>query len=402
MKNLFKKIIVPIITWQSMHLLGRFNPKVVAVTGSVGKTSTKDAIYHFLKGEFDVRKSEKSFNSEIGVPLTILGLKNGWLNPFLWSINLVKGFFISFFSRSYPKVLVLEIGADKPGDIESIVRWLRPDIAVLTSLPEVPVHVANFPSVASVHKEKLNLIKALPKDGTAVINGDDGKIIELTSGLSFGKKIIFGKERGEVTLRDISVPEFANPYPVLAGASVAQSLGLSKEKIMQISKEIPVPPGRMRKLEGVNGSSIIDDTYNSSPAAVEFALSVLEKAQIKGKKIVALGDMRELGSFAEEEHNKVGKRVARIADLLITVGPLSKFTASSAKEAGMSGNNVFEFLDSREAGAFLKPKIAQGDLILAKGSQNTIRMERLVLEILANPERDRHLLVRQEDFWQKN
>src|SRR6185436_12986320 len=97
-------------------------------------------------------------------------------------------------------------------------------------------------------------------------------------------------------------------------------------------------------------------------------------------------DMRELGSFAEEEHKKVGKRVAGVADLLITVGPLSKFIASSAKEAGMDESKIFEFLDSREAGVFLKSKIEQGDLILAKGSQNTIRMERLVLEILAKPE----------------
>src|ERR1035437_3301181 len=128
MKKAFKKIIVFIITWQAKLILVRYHPKIIAIIGSVGKTSTKDAIFTVLSKFKTVRKSEKSFNSEIGLPLTILGIPNGWSNPAIWIENIILGFSLIIFRKSYPEYLVLEVGVGKPGDIKkNVAPWLAPD-----------------------------------------------------------------------------------------------------------------------------------------------------------------------------------------------------------------------------------------------------------------------------------
>src|SRR3989338_1007594 len=154
MKNIFKKTVVWIITLQARAVLRKYKPKIVAVTGSVGKTSTKDSIYSVLSKGARVRKSEKSFNSEIGLPLTILGAPNAWNNPFRWLQNIIDGVFMLVFNAQYPEWLVLEVGADRPGDIRSLAKWLPVDVAVITLLPEMPVHVEFFDSPDAVIEEK--------------------------------------------------------------------------------------------------------------------------------------------------------------------------------------------------------------------------------------------------------
>src|SRR5690606_26085163 len=128
-----------VISWQAKTILSKYKPKVVAITGSVGKTSTKDAVYLVLTNFFTVRKSQKSFNSEIGVPLTIIGCGSGWNSAYLWLKNILKGFSLIIFKHKYPEWLVLEVGADRPGDIKSIAKWLKPDVVVITRISEVPV-----------------------------------------------------------------------------------------------------------------------------------------------------------------------------------------------------------------------------------------------------------------------
>ncbi len=381
-----------------MHYLGRFHPKVIGVTGSVGKTSTKEAIYTFLKRDFDVRKSEKSFNSEIGVPLAILGLKNAWWNPLHWSWNLLKGFWIAFFSRKYPQILILEIGADRPRDIKNTVSWLTPDIAVLTALAPVPVHVENFPDPAAVYKEKSELIKALKKEGTAVLNQDDERVMAMQK-ITPAKIITFGMK----DLSEISVSGLQNPYPILAAAAVARVLGMNDADIKEISAKITATAGRMRELPGINGSLIIDDTYNSSPVAVESALNTLKTVQNKGKKIVALADMAELGRFSEAEHRRIGKFLVDIADSLVVVGEKAKWIFEESKSSRTETSRLRNFKvspDATEAGIYLKNIIQEGDVILVKGSQS-MRMEKLVEKIILDPEKNSHLLVRQEKEWKK-
>ena len=403
MKSFFKKIIVPIMTWQAVHFLGRSRAKIVAITGSVGKTSTKEAIYSFLATSFKVRKSDKSLNSEIGVPLAILGLKNAWTSPFSWILNIIKGFFVSIFSRNFPEILVLEIGADKPGDIKNIMSWLTPDIGVLTALAEVPVHVENFPSPESVYAEKEELIKKLDKNATAILNADDGRIMAMKSNTK-AKIVTYGvNNTADISPKYISHSGISNIYPLLAGAAVTLTLGVSSEEILAISAKFETPPGRMKKIEGINGSIIIDDTYNSSPVALKFALNSLDKMKCSGRKIAALGDMLELGEFSESEHRKIGKIVAGIADMLVVVGQRARWIFEEAKKNRKESGRLTDFKiceDSLEAGRYLKNIIQEGDVILVKGSQG-MRMEKLVEKIMAHPEDKEKLLVRQEKEWQK-
>ena len=150
MRSFFKKLVATLLRAEARLVLRKYNPKVIAVTGSVGKTSAKDAIYAVIADQFHARKSEKSFNSEIGLPLTILGIPNAWNNPFKWLQNLLDGLALYLFRTSYPEWLVLEVGADRPGDIKKVASWLKVDIAVITRLPEMPVHVELFSSPAEV------------------------------------------------------------------------------------------------------------------------------------------------------------------------------------------------------------------------------------------------------------
>lgn len=156
-----RNILVRIITWEARLMLHRLRPSIIAVTGSVGKTTTKDAIFSVLSSRLYIRKSAKSFNSEIGVPLTILGLENPWSDPFLWVGTIVRGLFRAALSQEYPTWLVLEVGADRPGDIRTVAAWLKPHVVVYTGVPEVPVHVEYFGSPEAVFKEKRALAEYL-------------------------------------------------------------------------------------------------------------------------------------------------------------------------------------------------------------------------------------------------
>ena len=173
MHKLARIIIVYILTWEAMRVLKKWKPTIILVSGSVGKTTTKDAIYHVLHAGASVRKSEKSYNSEIGVPLTILGLPNAWSNPIRWLENIWRGYRMLFTEKKYPTTLVLEVGSDHPGDIADLMKWLRPDISIVTSLPEVPVHVENFQSPEDVRREDSLVVDALSADGVYVANLDD-------------------------------------------------------------------------------------------------------------------------------------------------------------------------------------------------------------------------------------
>ena len=141
MKSILKKIISTIIKYEAVLIIKKYKPKIIAVTGSVGKTSTKDAIFAVMSSSFFVRKSEKSFNSDIGIPLTILGCPNAWFDPIKWARNIFRGLELIVFKHSYPEWLILEVGADRPGDIKEVSKWLKPNIVVLTAFAKVPVHI---------------------------------------------------------------------------------------------------------------------------------------------------------------------------------------------------------------------------------------------------------------------
>ena len=439
MKSIFKKIVVWIITLEARAVLRKYKPKVVAVTGSVGKTSTKDAIYAVLAKGARVRKSEKSFNSEVGLPLTILGAPNAWSNPFRWLQNIVDGIFILIFTVQYPEWLILEVGADRPGDIRSLSAWLPVDIAVITLLPEMPVHVEFFNSPEAVIEEKASLIDAIKRGGVLALFADDPRTLGLqhrlpapdariiTFGFSAGsevrgERVALLREDGKevwpvgmtatITAGGISVPievtgaVGAHAFlPALAAAAVGWALHHPLGDIAGALESYDPPPGRMRLIRGIKNTLIIDDSYNSSPAATMAALDTLSlilpsESDSQGRRIAVLADMMELGRHSTLEHRKIGGYAAKHADLLITVGFRARDIAQGALDNGMPDNNILQFEDAGKAGAELQNLIQAGDCVLVKGSQS-MRMERVVEEIMAEPDRAEELLVRQDAEWKK-
>lgn len=426
------KIIVGIIQWEARMILLRYGPKIIAVTGSVGKTSTKDALYAVLSRFAFVRKSEKSFNSDIGIPLTIIGCQNAWQNPMKWMINIIRGLLLILFKSPYPQWLVIEVGADRPGDIKRAVSWLRPHIGVVTRLATVPVHVEFFDSPAHLIAEKAELVKAVRGDGAVLLNADDANVRAFST-CTKARVVFFGLGRDtevlgsdeEILYRDDEgrrVPD---------GMSFTISVGANSERVIQrgvvgkqtiyaslaaaalaLIKNFPLPAaaealsnylrpnGRMKLIPAIKHSLIIDDSYNSSPVATCEALDTLFLIETEGRKIATLGDMMELGKYSIEEHLKLGKLAAEVVHILITVGLRAREIAEGALAAGMVEEKILQFDEAREAGKFLQNFIHEGDLLLVKGSQ-AVRLERLVEEIMAAPEQSSELLVRQEREWQR-
>ncbi len=438
MKTTFRKIIAYILRIESMLVLWKYKPRVVAITGSVGKTSTKDAIYAVISKFAYVRKSEKSFNSEIGLPLTILGVPNGWNNPFKWLSNIGKGLWLFIAPHKYPKWLVLEVGVGKPGDMKKTASWIKTDAVIITAIGEMPPHIEFFDSRKHLVEEKSMLIKTLKKDGILILNADDESVLEMknktknivvTYGFKEGSDIlasgdnifynnadvpegiIFRVDEGGVSLPVVIDGVFGrnHVYASLAALALASALKLNMVTAVGALKNYDVPAGRMRLLKGINDSLIIDDSYNSSPLACETALKTLGEIK-SGRKIAILGDMLELGKHTIDAHKNIGKLVKENADVLVVVGPRAKSIKEGALEAGMLARRslgeggdegkIFEFLDSREVGEFVKTFIHKGDLILVKGSQG-MRMEKVVEEILLDQKNKSKLLVRQDEEWKK-
>lgn len=426
MKALLRTIITTILEAESKLVLRKYHPKIIAVTGSVGKTSTKDAIFAVVGEKLVARKSVKSFNSEIGLPLTILNCENGWNNPFIWFKNIVKGLALVVSYVHYPKWLVLEIGASKPGDISRAMDIVTPDIAVVTRFSDVPVHVEFFKTPDELFEEKANIVRALRNTGVLIVNADDDRVLALRE-MTKAKSLTFGLSEGAMfCATNIQVAyngnapagttfklEFdGNVFPVdmkgvlgvqsvysaLAAIATGAYLKLNIIEILENLSHHMSPPGRMRLLPGLKGTTIIDDTYNASPVAAEAAVEALRSIKTKGRRIAVLGDMLELGKYTIDEHKKLGTQAASFADMIIAVGPRAKYIIEGALENDMSEKNLIEFNDSQEAGKYLEGILKDGDVILVKGSQG-VRMERVVEEVMGEPERAAELLVRQDPEW---
>lgn len=428
MKSLIKKLLVAILTYEAKMTLARTRPIIIAVTGSVGKTTTKDAIYAVLKKHVHVRKSEKSYNSEIGVPLSILGIENPGTNIFLWIKYLVEGFFMMLHPQNYPKVLVLEMGVDRPGDMDALTAYVRPDIVVLTRFPDIPVHVEYFNSPEEVGFEKMKLAKALGAEGVIVYNNDDERIVRQIEGM-VQRSVGFSRYSlsaftgaSDTIIHENGVPigfDFVvntadnssivrvhgslgvqHVYSYTAAIAVASLFDISLTDAADALRENVTPPGRMRLLPANKGAYIIDDTYNSSPAACEQAVMTLGGIKQAKRRIAVLGDMLELGSYSIDEHARIGAVVAKNVDILVTVGVRARGFAHGALRAGMDEEAIFQYDSLDQAGRDIEKEMREGDYILVKASQG-IRAERIVEELMANSEKASELLVRQDSFWKK-
>lgn len=414
---IFKKITLWILTLESRLVLQRRHPKIIGITGSVGKTSAKDAIAKLFSQHFDIRESPKSYNSAIGVPLTILGLRNAWNNPFGWMANVIRGIARVGSNQPYPEVLILEMGVDRPGDIDELLAIAKPHIVVMTAISAVPVHVEFFDGPDALATEKEKLVSSLSEDGYAVLNVDDERVRAM--GKRIRAKILtygFGEDAtirashyklqiergkpvgmafklhydGETTpIHVAGTLGRQQVYALLAASGVGIAHGLNLIEIAEGLEKYQVGPGRLRSIEGIHKSLILDDTYNAAPLAVHAALEVL--SEVPGKrKIAVIGDMLELGKYSAEEHRKIGEAARASADVVITVG----IRAKSIDDADQW------FSSSDEAGRYLTREVREGDVILVKGSQS-MRMEKIVEMLMREPERAGELLVRQEAYWKK-
>jgi UDP-N-acetylmuramoyl-tripeptide--D-alanyl-D-alanine ligase len=424
-KEFIRRAVVIALTSEAKAVLKKYRPKVLLVTGSVGKTTTKDAVYTALSAGTFVRRSEKSYNSDIGVPLTILGVRNGWSNPLRWLKNLAEGFLLICLTAPYPKWLVIEVGADRPGDIRAL-RWLAPDAVVATRFPDVSVHVEFYESPGAVIEEELAPVWWLGKDGVAVLNADDARasaaatkegVRRLTYGFSKDASVravrlhvnstrkmpagLSFEARYEDARAHVSLPGVlgdAHVSAALGGIAAAIAVGVPFAEAAAAFAAYAPPSGRMRLIPGMRGSTVIDDSYNASPAAAEKALASLSDVPRTGKRIAVLADMLELGTFSVDEHRRIGALAAGSADILITCGIRARDIARAALDAGMPAEAVFECDTGADAAARLVALIGEGDVVLIKGSQS-MRMEKVVKSVMLEPEKAKELLVRQEGEW---
>lgn len=433
MKSFVKKYLLAALRCEARLALARRRPRIVAITGSVGKTSTKDAIACGLAPFFSVRKSARSYNSDFGVPLTILGLKNAVRNPVWWCKNLLLGAVRALWPEKGLDWLVLEVGAGEPGDIKKFAGLLSPDIVVVTRFPAVPVHVEYFSSPEAVISEKTELVRAVREGGTLVLNADDELVRSLKSVFPNLQAILFSTStdadvRGsnyEVVYKGKEAARFPAGFrftvtaggktfpiellgilgahlilPVLAAFAVAVALELDLARVAEAFKSFVPPDGRMNLIEGVNGSLIIDDSYNASPVAMREALTTLASLDTTGRKIAVLGGMAELGKFSAEEHRKIGVLAAETCSELVVVGELARKIVVGARQGGMSAAQIRFYKNSREAADALARDIRVGDVVLVKGSQSA-RMERVVKALMREPARAKELLARQGDEWSR-
>ncbi len=404
----------------------RYEPGIIGITGNVGKTSTKGAVAAVLSYDRRVRAAGKSFNNELGLPLAVLGDWQLTEGLFFWPKVLVSGLLqVLLKNPSYPQILVLEYGVDRPGNMDYLLRIARPQIGVVTALGEIPVHVEFFAGPEAVKREKAKLVRALPTTGFAVLNADDiavfqmkeqsrahpvtfgfskGSEVRITnlenhlnkdfSGVSF--KLSYGGDTAPVRLNNVFGKTHA--YAAAAAAAVGLIYGMKLVKIAEALEGYYKPePGRLRLIPGIKKSFIIDDTYNASPTAMHEALHVLGNLKAK-RKIAVLGDMLELGHYTIAAHQGIGRLIPPTADFLITVGSRAKFIAESAVKSGFSKKRIVTFMNIGEAGLELQNKIREGDLILIKGSQ-AVRMEKIVKEVMAEPHKAAEILVRQSPVW---
>jgi UDP-N-acetylmuramoyl-tripeptide--D-alanyl-D-alanine ligase len=335
----------------------------VAITGSVGKTTTKEATAATLGARYRVLRTLASYNNEIGVPLTFL--------------------------RQEPthEVAVIELGFYVPGEIADLSRLVRQRVGIVTTIPEIPVHFARTPSVEAIVNGKAELVEALPADGVALLNADDPRVRGMASRTQ-ARVVLYGEsadaEIRATDVRDLGLDgirftvtaageraEAHLPLPgrhllvtalAAIGAAVVLDVPLDEAAVGLTTLERPAHRMSVRRTGDL---VVIDDSYNASPAAVHAALAVLRN--VRGRRVAVLGDMLELGSLSVGAHEAVGADVAKSADALVAVGELAATIAAAAERNGL--REVHRAADGGEALVRLRQLLRPGDTVLVKGSR---------------------------------
>jgi UDP-N-acetylmuramoyl-tripeptide--D-alanyl-D-alanine ligase len=415
MKQIAKSIIVSILGWQLRRLRRKNDIKVVAVAGSMGKTSTKFAVASVLGQSFRVRYQEGNYNDLVTVPLVFFGINMpslfnplGWLRVLIHNESEIRG--------EYPyDVVVVELGVDGIGQMKRFKKYLSADIGILTAI--APEHMEYFGSIDAVAKEELVIADIA---GTVLLNEDlcpgayTAGLVDQTRRYGIKKKADFRiikmlkqadgmyfevEHEGQPLYQTVhTITSDLQLYSVLAATATAVEFGIPPQQIKEAIHAIKSAPGRMNILHGIHESVIIDDTYNSSPDAAISALESLYGLDAP-RRIAILGNMNELGTFTVKAHQMVGEYCdpAKV-DLVVTIGEDANVHLAGAAEN--RGCKVQRFNNPYEAGMFVLENIADGTAVLAKGSQNGVFAEEALKPLLANPD-DVKQLVRQSSYWLK-
>ncbi|MFQ5343567.1 MAG: alanine racemase, partial [Anaerolineae bacterium] len=391
------------------YILQKYDAEVIGVTGSTGKTTTKEAIAHVLAGHFQVFKNPGNWNGRYGLAIALGRL------------------------RSEHQLAVLEMASDSHGEIADLAGMAPPKVAVVTTVQ--PAHLDVFGDLETIAREKADLVRALPPAGTALLNADDPRVRAM-AGQTAANVITFGlapdadltatnvtvtPEGTQFTLHISRNTQYPIPntqftsrdvqhitvsllgrhaiYPALAAISVGLLYGIDLDAIIQRLETLERVPGRLNPLPGRNGSLILDDTYNASPQATIAALDVLA-ALPAHRRVAVLGDMPELGHQTEAGHRQVGRHAAGIVDQLVSKGGHARLIAEEAERAGLDSDRVVVTYTTEDAVRAAGQNLGPGDVVLVKGGLEA-RMESVVGQLLADPAQAARHLVRQDAAWQQ-
>lgn len=432
------KLIQRFLAASARRAIRRERPTIIAVTGSVGKSSTKEAIGVALGARepgTDVRASLKNYNNEYGVPFTVLNVHAAGRDPFAWLRIMWRAAWVGWgVGRIGVKTLVLEMGADHKGDLSWLVGIAPPRVAVVTAV--APAHAEFLGSIDDVASEKATLVRALPEDGFLILNADDARVTAMRKETSAAVAYVGGSEGSDVRVHDarvisevderghvmprgleVALEAGGHVYRVELRGTIGRPQAWAAAAALAVARHLDVPAetalerlardyhgiaGRTRIIPGIKYTAIIDDSYNAaSPTAVLSGLRDTASIDINGnqRRVAVLGDMRELGPYGDDAHRSVGHEVAALGfDALITCGASARAIATAAREAGMRDDAISSFDDVERAGRHLQKMLRPGDVMFVKGSQGS-RTEKIVKELMAEPLQAPFLLVRMTSDW---
>ncbi|BCX05988.1 MAG: alanine racemase [Candidatus Roseilinea sp.] len=364
------------LTRYARYIIRRRNLPVIAITGSVGKSSTRAAIAAVLGRRFRVFQNPANFNGRLGVPIALGALE------------------------AEHEIIVLEMGADRLGEIRELCEIASPRLGIVTNVSEA--HLAYFGALDETAREKRALVEVLPADGLAILNCDDPRVWAMRD-FTRAQVVAVGASLCQ------AAPPHLHPLSCAIARAVARHYGIPECEADEALSRLPALPGRKCVLRGVNGAILVDDSFNASPASMRDAvawaagdLPARVGAHPRGCRFLVFGDMDHLGEHSARLHREIGALVAqRAADgriRLITLGEQAYHLAEGAREAGMDPASVVVTYLARDAIAYIRDHARAGDLVLVKGDVSA-RMERIVAELLAD-RADLARLPRQEPGWE--